>query len=352
MKAKRMLQSSVSVDQILASINPVDFLPDGDRGNHLDGNSAIRTFSNADGLVLSAISDRQFLRWMIEALMPLQGRRVFEIGSGTGYFATLLGYLCGPAGAVLGCEIISSLHEKSVKNHILVELGNVSLKFGDFVEILSGLGTFDVIIATSCLSQIPHCLVSACSTEGGLLAFPIEVPGGGDCFTVFERHCNRLSVKTARLSISVPSTGKYCTRAFWAQPLKVLLPSFEKLSKIQISIEDMVEDSIRDTLGFRSYLLFEEPLFDAVNFGTGHLSMAGDMGFGLFDVSAESACFRRGNVMTSIGKRGLELAAIFSEHYRNWKASGCATLADIRYAIDVTRNRDIELRPSLKSLVG
>jgi protein-L-isoaspartate O-methyltransferase len=140
-----MLRTLAEVDEIFASIDPLDFLPNGASGTAAVGNAAIRTFSDQDGLVLSAISDRRFLRWIIEALMPLQGRRIFEIGSGTGYFATLLGCLCGPAGEVFGCEIISSLHETSVKNRKLAALSNVSLKCGDFVEILPHLRVFDVM---------------------------------------------------------------------------------------------------------------------------------------------------------------------------------------------------------------
>jgi protein-L-isoaspartate O-methyltransferase len=339
------------LDQLFSSLDPAAYLGESGLAAFSPNTSPIKTFSDDNGLVLSAISDRLFLRWIVEKLLPLEGRRIFEIGTGTGYFATLLGRLCGPAGAVYGCEIISSLYAQSTDNRYLAETGNVFVHHGDFVDILPALGTFDILIATSSLSRIPRCVIDSCRPDGGRLALPIEIPGGGDCFTVFERQGDRLSVKSAKMSISVPSTGAYSQRAFWARPVTDLLPNIQRSGRIAISCIDDFKDPIRDSLPFRSYLFFHENRFDAVNFGAGTLSRAADMGFGLFEEDGEAAILRRGNSLLAIGRRGLELAASFSSLREQWHSAKRASLAEFRYTIDLSGRRDIELVPAWKGRV-
>ncbi|WP_082190525.1 protein-L-isoaspartate O-methyltransferase family protein [Bradyrhizobium pachyrhizi] len=337
------------LDQLFSSLDITAFLSECELARFSNGTSPVKTYSDNNGLVLSAISDREFLRWIVETVLPLENCRVFEVGSGTGYFAALLGRLCGPAGAVYGCEIIPSLYERSIHNRHLTELGNVFVHCGD--DILPKLGIFDVLIATSSLSRIPRAVIDACRPEGGRLAFPIEIPGGGDCFTIFERRGDRLFVKSAKLSVSVPSTGTYSQRAFWARPVTDLLPNIERLGRITISSMEEFRDSIRDSLSLRSYLFFHDGRFEAVNFGAGNLSRAADMGFGLFDIAEESAVLRRGNTTVAVGHRGLELAAIFSSLQEDWNKAKRVSLADFRYTIDVSGRRDIELVPAMRSQV-
>jgi protein-L-isoaspartate O-methyltransferase len=315
---------------------------------------AIATYRSADGLVLSAISDRKFLAWVLEALGPIPGRQVFEIGSGTGYLAAVLGQLCGAGGRVLGCEIIPELHCVSLKNLGSVRIANVELSLGDFVDVLPTAGTFDVLIATSCFSKIHPHILDAIRVDGGLLALPVEVPGGGDCFTVFERTVDALVVRDGRLSISVPSTGSYTERPFWARPVDQVLPGFSTLAKTTLPFQGGIEsvDPIRDTLAFRSYLLFHEPLFEAVSLGRQQPLRARDMAFGLIDPRNCSACLQHGASWAMVGKDGLALARLFAEHWSRWLLSGKRSLADYKYSIALRGEHGVPLRPALKDLLS
>jgi protein-L-isoaspartate O-methyltransferase len=341
------LTDQSSVAEVFSALSPSEFVPASmvATPGGTDSEGALRTFQRADGLVLSAISNRAFLSDIIARIMPLRGKRVFEIGSGTGYLAAVLAALCGPDGMVQGCEIIPELYTLSISNLERIGATNVQLFQGDFVDILRSAEMFDAVIATSCMSQIHAAIVQSCSPAGGCILLPVEIPGGGDCFTIFQRDANRLTVVDSRLSVSVPSTGAYSSKPIWAPPVEQVLPGWETAPKTEIRSPAHTRHFIHDTLAFRSFLLLREPSFQAVNLGAGHLAFMEDMAFGLICDRTSSCCLRTAGGLILRGAKGLELASRLTMWERDWAQRSKPSLADYRYEIPIDPRQGFAFDP-------
>lgn len=348
------LTDQPSVAEVFAAISPLEFVPPSmvAMPGGTDSEGALRTFQRADGLVLSAISNRAFLCDIIARIMPLRGKRLFEIGSGTGYLAAVLAALCGPEGIVQGCEIIPELYQLSISNIERIGANNVRLLQGDFVDILQSTDMFDAVIATSCMSAIHAAILHSCNPIGGYILLPIEIPGGGDCFTIFQRDANRLTVVDSRLSVSVPSTGAYSGKPIWAPPVEQVLPGWETSPKTVIRSPAHARHFIHDTLAFRSFLLLNEPSFQAVNLGAGHLAFMEDMAFGLICGQTSSCCLRTARGMILRGTRGLELASRLTVWERDWARRSKPSLADWRYEIPIDPHQGFAFDPGFLNRIN
>jgi protein-L-isoaspartate O-methyltransferase len=331
-----------------------DFLPQSvlKTGNQADSGAPVSTYQRADGLVLSAISDRSFLAEIIARIMPLRGKQILEIGSGTGYLAAVLGNLCSPDGQVIGCEIIRELFELSVANIRRAAMSNVTLLGGDFLDALEPKRMFDVVMATSSMSMVHEAILTACCPTGGQLLLPVEIPGGGDCFTIFNRHCDRLEVVYSRLSVSVPTTGRYSKKPIWAAPVDQVLRCWETSHKIIIETNRRYKHFVNDTLAFRSFLLFNEPLFQAVNLGSGHLADVANMAFGLISDKTSSCCLETAKTLILSGSEGLSLAARLTKLQRMWEERPQFSLENYQYEIEIRSYQGFAFDPGFRSKVN
>jgi protein-L-isoaspartate(D-aspartate) O-methyltransferase len=107
---------------------------------------------------------------MTQLLMPLQGRRVLEIGTGSGYQAAVLAEL---GANVFSVERMAALHKQA--KQLLTELGyRVHLRLGDGTLGWPSYAPFDCIIVTAGGPQVPPALREQLAIGGTLL-----VPVGG-----------------------------------------------------------------------------------------------------------------------------------------------------------------------------
>jgi len=308
--------------------------------------SPIRTYADETGLTLSAISDRRFLAWIVSSLMPLTGRRVLEIGAGTGYLAYALAQFTGEGGSVHGCEIIRDLFDASACNPLIRSTSTINLHAGDFVDVVPKLGEFDVVIATSAMSSIHPAMLCACKSDGGLIALPIEVPGGGDCFTIFRREADTVRSIEALLSVSVPTTGRYSEDPAWLIPIDRILPDFDHCDVTCVTRESRLGHPVYGTLALRSFLQAHEPLFAAVSLAGDNVPFLQRAAFGLIDEENASFCLQLADEMLLYGVRGLALAEQLTSRIRAWQADGEPSLADFRYQLPLTSS-GIAFRPSI-----
>ena len=295
----------------------------------------IGPYADRTGLTLSAISDRRFMAWIVTSLMPLTGRRVLEVGTGTGYLAYALVQLTGDKGSVDGCEIIEELFDASVRNPLIRSTPSLTLHLGDFVEVVPKLGQFDVVIATSAMSSIHPALLSACNPDGGMIALPIEIQGGGDCYTIFRREAAMLRTVDAMLSVSVPTMGSYSQEPAWLVPIDRMLPNFDKSKAVCVIRESRLGHPVYGTLALRSFLQAQEPLFAAVSLTDGDEPFVQRAAFGLVDKVTASFCLQQADQLILYGARGLALAERLASRIQDWEGEGQPSLAV--FSISVTR---------------
>ena len=115
------------------------------------------------------ISQPFVVAYMTEQLQLQKHHRVLEIGTGSGYQVAILSRLCRE---VLTIERYRTLADSARAR--LEELGcdNVEVMLGDGFDLPASVGTFDRIIVTAAMEQIPEGLTQRLE-PGGILIAPV-----------------------------------------------------------------------------------------------------------------------------------------------------------------------------------
>jgi len=118
------------------------------------------------------ISQPFMVAYMTELVNPGPGRKILEIGTGSGYQAAVL----AAAGAkVFSIEIIPQLAEAAGKRLEDLGYGEVAVKSADGFYGWEEKGPFDAIIVTAAAEFIPPPLLAQLA-EGGLIVIPVGSP--------------------------------------------------------------------------------------------------------------------------------------------------------------------------------
>ena len=115
------------------------------------------------------ISQPFVVAYMTEQLQLQRLHRVLEIGTGSGYQAAILSRLCSH---VLTVERYRTLADSARARLQKLGYGNVEVLLGDGYDIPPGAGTFDRIIVTAAMEQIPEALLERLE-PGGVLIAPV-----------------------------------------------------------------------------------------------------------------------------------------------------------------------------------
>src|SRR5215510_3948407 len=113
------------------------------------------------------ISQPYLVAYMTEQLQVRPEHRVLEIGTGSGYQAAILSRL---SREVVTIERFRTLADRA--RHVLTELdcSNVDVVFGDGLNLPDTLGTFDRIMVTAAMDEVPQALLSRLEPDGMLIA--------------------------------------------------------------------------------------------------------------------------------------------------------------------------------------
>jgi len=115
------------------------------------------------------ISQPFVVAYMTEQLALSKSSRVLEIGAGSGYQAAVLSRLCRD---VVTIERYRTLADSARKRLKRLGYENVEVVLGDGYDIPENLGTFDRIIVTAAMEEIPEKLKERLE-RGGILIAPV-----------------------------------------------------------------------------------------------------------------------------------------------------------------------------------
>jgi protein-L-isoaspartate(D-aspartate) O-methyltransferase len=113
------------------------------------------------------ISQPFVVAYMTEQLDLQKTHRVLEIGTGSGYQAAVLSKLCEQ---VLTIERYRTLAERAQARLAKLRCDNVEVLVGDGFDVPVEAGTFDRIIVTAAMEQIPDALAQRLEPQGVLIA--------------------------------------------------------------------------------------------------------------------------------------------------------------------------------------
>lgn len=130
------------------------------------------------------ISQPLTVAFMLELLEPKPGEKILDIGSGSGWQATLLAYIVGNKGKVITIERIpelKSLAEKNISKYNFIENKIVQIFQGDGVLGYEQEAPYDKIIAAASSKTLPVSWKNQLKIGGKIIA-PI-----GESIYVFKK---------------------------------------------------------------------------------------------------------------------------------------------------------------------
>lgn len=151
--------------------------------------------------------------FMTELLDPKPTDRVFEVGTGSGYQASILGQLVAD---VYSVEIHKPLGERAAR--VIQELGytNVHTRVGDGYAGWAEAAPFDKVIVTCAPEFVPAPLVEQLK-EGGRMVIPVGSRFDQRVY-VYDKVNGKLEGKAVRPTLFVPMTGQAQKEAAAGKP--------------------------------------------------------------------------------------------------------------------------------------
>ena len=113
------------------------------------------------------ISQPFVVAYMTERLELRDDQRVLEIGTGSGYQAAILSRLCRE---VVTIERFRALADRARVRLEKLHCDNIEVMLGDGFDVPADLGSFDRIMVTAAMEQIPEALTARLEPDGLLIA--------------------------------------------------------------------------------------------------------------------------------------------------------------------------------------
>ncbi|MBL8146327.1 MAG: hypothetical protein JNL34_08075 [Anaerolineae bacterium] len=129
------------------------------------------------GSVVSTSSQPGMMALMIDQLRLHKGHNVLEIGAGSGYNAAIMQWLVEPGGRVTTIEYDSQLAEQARDALQRIQMNRVTVVEGDGAAGYAPRATYDRILATAGIWDVPRIWVKQLRPRG-LIVAPIWFAGG------------------------------------------------------------------------------------------------------------------------------------------------------------------------------
>lgn len=152
------------------------------------------------------ISQPYIVAFMSSIIEPKKNHKVLEIGTGSGYQASILAQIVN---TLYSIEIIEPLSKKAKETIKKLNYSNIYLKVGDGYYGWEEHAPYDSIIVTAASSHIPPPLVKQLKA-GGKMIIPVGSPFTTQHLILIEKDLNSSTKTTQILPVRfVPLTGKH-----------------------------------------------------------------------------------------------------------------------------------------------
>lgn len=151
------------------------------------------------------ISQPSLVAQMTELLKLKGNEKVLEIGTGSGYQATILSNL---ADKIYTVEILPNLAQKAAQTIKKLKYENVQVEVANGTLGLPKYAPYDAIIVTAGAKDIPKALIDQLKV-GGRLVIPVGTKPGSQELKVVTKRKNKLEIEDIEPVLFVPLVGKY-----------------------------------------------------------------------------------------------------------------------------------------------
>jgi protein-L-isoaspartate(D-aspartate) O-methyltransferase len=288
-----------------------------------------------DDDVPSTISQPSFVLRMLDLLQLKPGHRVFELGTGSGWNAALMGRLVGPDGHVYTLEIIPEMATAAIA--ALDELGihNVDVIGGDGGGGYAPAAPYDRAVFTAGAYDLPRPFHDQVK-EGGLLLAVLKSAGGGDNLFLLRKSVDHFVSLDAVPCGFVQLRGAYRVDHLDPSPVETL-PGWEGLRDREVSRSPFwwggkgKADSTWRTLGIRSFLGIAEPAFRAFTVAKSNTQSRERHYFGLWLEEEHSLVIVKDDLLITYGTTAARDRLL--ERVRYWVDLGMPTAASLALRI-------------------
>jgi protein-L-isoaspartate(D-aspartate) O-methyltransferase len=299
---------------------------------------ALVLFGDDDDDVPSTISQPSFVLRMLDMLQLERGQKVFELGTGSGWNAGLMGNLVGSEGCVYSLELIPEIAQTAAATIDALGIKNVKVIEADGGEGYVAGAPYDRAIFSAGAYDLPQPFFEQIK-EGGLLLIVIKSEGGGDTlFLLRKEHEHFQSIEALPCGF-VQMRGKYQLDSL--KPIQLEeLPEWSELKNKLINTRPFwwggkgKQDFPWRTLGIRSFLGITEPSFRAFKTEKNE-HLREQHYFGLWDQEQKSLVIAKDDLLLSYGNSTAEQRLLKAlEKWINLGMPGAASFSLKIYPID------------------
>jgi len=148
------------------------------------------------------ISQPYIVAYMTSLIEPIEGMKVLEIGTGSGYQAAVLAEIVDQ---VYTLEIIPALGQKAEADLRGLGYGNIHVKIADGYNGWEEHAPFDAIVVTAAADHIPPSLIRQLK-NGGSMVIPIDAGGAAHELVLVEKNKDKIITKNVLPVRFVPFT--------------------------------------------------------------------------------------------------------------------------------------------------